>query len=727
MKNEEARRYRTAGNIEVRVSARELPAAGCIEPIVDALDSHLGVVLASSYEYPGRYSRWDIGFFDPPLQITSRDRYLRISALNDRGKVMLRAIVPAVVSLPAVDVCKLTGWSMEVSIRAPEQYLSEEQRSRQWTVFSVLRRLVELFFSSEDRNLGLYGAFGYDLAFQFENVECVLPRGPDKRDLVLFVPDEMFVVDHRKQQAFRYRYEFKVESESTEGLARTGSASLYAGRSSVPKSRDHQPGEFAALVATAKDSFRRGDLFEVVPSQVFYYPAPQPPSGIYRRLREINPSPYGTLMNLGENEYLIGASPEMFLRSEGRRIETCPISGTVARGHDAMSDADQVLRLLNSEKECSELTMCTDVDRNDKARVCEPGSVRVIGRRQIEMYSRVIHTVDHVEGTLRENYDAIDAFLSHAWAVTVTGAPKLWAMRFIERHERSCRHWYGGAIGTLGFDGRINTGLTLRTIRVKDGIGEVRAGATLLMDADPESEEQETELKASALVRALTEQSTSPAQVPRSTADTEGRTRVLLMDHEDSFVNTLADYFRQAGADVATMRPGCSEQALTEQILSSKAEFLCLSPGPGSPSDFNMMRTIKIALRHNLPIFGVCLGLQAMAEYFGSRLGRLDYPMHGKPSLIKVLAGKIFAGLPESFSAGRYHSLHVIQETLSPDLLVTAISDDGIIMALEHRFLPLAAVQFHPESIMSLSQGVGLRIIQNALRSLKSNFSASAA
>ena len=569
MKNEEERRYRTVGNIEVHVCATEMPSAGCIEPIVDALDSHLGVVLASSYEYPGRYSRWDIGFVDPPLQITSRDRYLRISALNDRGKVMLRAIMPAVASLQAVDVCKLTDCSMEVSIRTPQQYFSEEQRSRQWSVFSVLRRLVELFFSAEDRNLGLYGAFGYDLAFQFENVECVLPRGPEKRDLVLFIPDELFVVDHRRQHAFRYRYEFKFESESTEGLARTGRASLYAGCSSAPKSRDHQPGEFAALVTTAKDSFRRGDLFEVVPSQVFYYPAPQPPSEIYRRLREINPSPYGTLMNLGENEYLIGASPEMFLRSEGRRIETCPISGTVDAGHDAISDAEQVLKLLNSEKECSELTMCTDVDRNDKARVCEPGSVRVIGRRQIEMYSRVIHTVDHVEGTLRENYDAIDAFLSHAWAVTVTGAPKLWAMRFIERHERSCRHWYGGAIGTFSFDGRINTGLTLRTIRVKDGIGEVRAGATLLMDADPESEERETELKASALVRALTEQSTKPAQSPRSTADTVGRTRVLLMDHEDSFVNTLADYFRQAGADVATMRPGSSESALTEQILSS--------------------------------------------------------------------------------------------------------------------------------------------------------------
>jgi anthranilate synthase len=162
----------------------------------------------------------------------------------------------------------------------------------------------------------------------------------------------------------------------------------------------------------------------------------------------------------------------MFVRVEGQRIETCPISGTIRRGGDALEDAAQIRTLLNSAKEESELTMCTDVDRNDKSRVCLPGSVRVIGRRQIEMYSRLIHTVDHVEGTLLPELDALDGFLSHAWAVTVTGAPKTWAIRHVEAEERSARRWYGGAIGRMTFDGNMNTGLTLRTIRLKDGIGE---------------------------------------------------------------------------------------------------------------------------------------------------------------------------------------------------------------------------------------------------------------
>src|SRR5699024_11081336 len=116
-------------------------------------------------------------------------------------------------------------------------------------------------------------------------------------------------------------------------------------------------------------------------------------------------------------------------------------------GEDALGDSENIEELLASGKEKSELTMCTDVDRNDKSRVCEPGSVKDIGRRQIEMYSRLIHTVDHIEGTLLPEFDALDAFLTHLWAVTVTGAPKTWAMRFIEQHEAGPRRWYGGAVG----------------------------------------------------------------------------------------------------------------------------------------------------------------------------------------------------------------------------------------------------------------------------------------
>ena len=122
-----------------------------------------------------------------------------------------------------------------------------------------------------------------------------------------------------------------------------------------------------------------------------------------RSLAQINPSPYSFFFNLGNAEYLVGASPEMYVRvTGGRRVETCPISGTIRRGKNAIEDEAQIRKLLNSAKDEAELTMCSDVDRNDKSRVCVPGSVKVIGRRQIEMYSRLIHTVDHIEGTLSD-------------------------------------------------------------------------------------------------------------------------------------------------------------------------------------------------------------------------------------------------------------------------------------------------------------------------------------
>jgi anthranilate synthase len=337
--------------------------------------------------------------------------------------------------------------------------------------------------------------------------------------------------------------------------------------------------------------------------------------------------------------------------------------------------------------------------------------VRVIGRRQIEMYSRVIHTVDHVEGHLREGFDALDAFLAHAWEVTVTGAPKTWAMQFIEDHEKSARAWYGGAVGLLGFDGNMNTGLTLRTIRVKDGVAEVRAGATLLYDSDPDEEERETRIKAAAFIDAIRRPRGPAVEAAATSARPgEGR-RILLVDHQDSFVHTLANYFRQTGAEVLTLRSGFAASTLDE--LSP--DLVVLSPGPGRPRDFGVAGTLAAVIARGVPAFGVCLGLQGMVEHFGGTLGVLAYPMHGKASRIRVLGGRLFEGLPKEFTAGRYHSLFAEVDALPSCLRVTAETEDGVVMAVEHVDLPLDAVQFHPESIMTLDDEVGLRLIRNVV------------
>jgi anthranilate synthase len=689
--------YRTKGGITVRRVVEPIPVDGAIEPVLDALDSRRGVVLASSYEYPGRYTRWDMGFVDPPVAITARGRSYEIEALNERGNVLLRAISRVV---------DPHGEVPDTTERFPE-----EQRSRKPTIFSVIRRITDLFSSADDPHLGLYGAFGYDLVFQFEQLKLRLERG-DQRDLVLYLPDELIVVDHRRERAERRTYEFETVDETTEGIERTGETAPFVGATEVERECDHEPGEYASIVEVARDAFHRGDLFEVVPSRTFFRPCPANPSEIFRRLRERNPSPYGFLIDLGAGEYLVGASPEMYVRVEGDRVETCPIAGTIARGVDPIGDAEQIRTILNSPKDESELTMCTDVDRNDKARICVPGSVRVIGRRQIEMYSRLIHTVDHVEGRLREGFDGLDAFLTHAWAVTVTGAPKIWAMQFIEDHERSARAWYGGAVGLIGFDGRLNTGLTLRTIRIADGVAEVRAGATLLYDSDPQEEEEETSIKASALLDAISRSRAVTAMAEEvMTAPGRGRT-VLLVDHQDSFVHTLADYFRQTGAEVVTWRSGFPPNDLDEL----EPDLVVLSPGPGTPKDFDVSGSVQACIDRSLPVFGVCLGLQGIVEHFGGSLGTLDYPMHGKASLVGTLRGRVFDGFPDEFLAGRYHSLYAIE--IPAELDVTARSDDGVVMGVEHRELPIAAVQFHPESILTLNGRLGHRLIANVMRAL---------
>ena len=690
--------YTTRGG--VAVTRTDTPTGEeTLDRIVAAVGRRRGGILSSGMEYPGRYDRWHLAYVNPCLELVARGRTLRVTALNARGAVLLPAVARAIGG--AVE-----GDHVEVYVPPGEGVFSEEERSRQPTVFTALREIVALFGSDRDPHLGLWGAFGYDLAFQFEPIRLRHTRPDTQRDLVLHLADEVLVVDRRQETCVQYSYEFTVDGVSTAGLPRETEPTPEP----VPSATPPPPvrGTYAGIVERAREKFVRGDLFEVVPSQVFHAPCDSP-ADFFERLRLANPAPFEFLFNLGDDEYLVGASPEMFVRVSGNRIETCPISGTIRRGQDAIEDAHQIRELLTSTKDEAELTMCTDVDRNDKSRICVPGSVRVIGRRQIEIYSRLIHTVDHVEGRLRPGFDALDAFLTHMWAVTVTGAPKTWAMQFIEDHEDGPRRWYGGAVGMIGFDGSLNTGLTLRTAHIERGVAAVRAGATLLYDSDADAEERETELKARALLETLNAASPPAPTTPPPLGATD--LRVLLVDHEDSFVNTLADYFRQQGATVTTLRYGFPAELLEE----IRPDLVVLSPGPGRPTDFACSALLDAVAARELPVFGVCLGLQAMVEHAGGELSLLPTPMHGKPSAVTVRGGELLRELPERFTVGRYHSLYALPEAVRGGFAVTAMSEDGVVMAIEDPAARRWAVQFHPESIMSMADGAGARIIRNVL------------
>jgi anthranilate synthase len=731
------------GGVTITRTARPFDPAGP-PGIASLIDRRRGGVLSSGMEYPGRYTRWHMGYVNPPLEIACRGRQVTARALNQRGLVLLPVIRDAMlrvgVEQPGDAASAADNTTVTVFVPAGERAFTEEERSRQPSVFSVLREITAAF-ACADEHLGLYGAFGYDLAFQFEPVREAIDRSGDQRDLVLHLPDEIWVVDLRRDEATRYSYEFTVGTATTVGLPRETEATPELTPAAGELPPQPAPGRYAAVVGQAKERFKCGDLFEVVPGHTFYERCVSP-SAFYERLRERNPAPFEFLFNLGEGEYLVGASPEMYVRVNGDRVETCPISGTVARGADPMEDAVNIARLIGSAKEESELTMCTDVDRNDKARVCVPGSVRVIGRRQIEMYSRLIHTVDHIEGRLRPGFDALDAFLTHMWAVTVTGAPKAWAMQFIEDNEAERRRWYGGAVGKIGFDGSMNTGLTLRTARISGGVAAVRAGATLLWDSDPESEERETHIKARALLETLREVEAdrqaaeravagSPDDLPAESAGSPGLPeavagplplRVLLVDHQDSFVHTLADYFRQHDAEVTTLRAGFPPALLDELA----PDLVVLSPGPGQPSDFRCDELLAELDARQLPAFGVCLGLQAMVEHAGGELSLLSEPQHGKPGRIQVredVGSALFAGLPAEFAAARYHSLYAKERDVKGGFTVTATTPDGVVMAIEDAEAGRWAVQFHPESILTAAGRSGHQIIANVLAQCRARVS----
>lgn len=704
--------YSTASGIEIDRKVELLATDSALKSVHDNLKHYAGALFASGYEYPGRYNRWDIGFSNPPIEIRSIQRKVQILAKNEKGECMLPWLVGLLENHEHIVESKLLHSRLwEADLKDMDEFFPEEKRSRQPSLFTLLRHLIQQLGSNEDQHLGFFGAFGYDLVFQFDPIQFKHSRQeqPDSR---LFLPDEIVVVDRRLEQAYKISYDFIFNQKSTAGLSRDCPSILELPKTKAKAQKALPKGDYARKVKLIQEGCRRGDYFEVVLSRTLQAEYDGEALEVFRRIQTRNPSPYEFFIQL-ENEQLIGASPEMFVRVEGQRVETCPISGTISRGETPLEDADQIRELLSSDKEEAELTMCTDVDRNDKSRVCHPESVKVLGRRLIEMYSKVIHTVDHVEGILLDDMDGLDAFLSHMWAVTLSGSPKKAAMQTIEDLEDNPRGWYGGAVGVLGLNGDINTGITIRTVQLKDGLANIRVGATLLAASDPESEERETEIKAEAFIKAVTE-SQDPIETPTYMGVHGQGKKVLFVDHQDSFVHTLAGYVRRTGAEVLTLRSGFPISYLED----FKPDLVFLSPGPFNPEHFGLPDFIRELMKRELPLFGVCLGLQGMVEALGGKLGVLDTPQHGVHAMIHHENSSIFEDLPNPMRASRYHSLYAIEKNLPSEFDIIARSQDEIIMGLQHKTYPMAAVQFHPESIHAIRKDAGMKMIDNALKIL---------
>jgi anthranilate synthase component 1 len=357
---------------------------------------------------------------------------------------------------------------------------------------------------------GAVGYVGYESARRFER----LPLAP--RD-VLSLPEAAFSIydtvvcfDHVRHSLLVLAHELEGERESAESrIARVFAAldapmSLPAQGSRVVRAvtANGTPDEYRARVARARELIADGDCIQIVVAQRFdVRPAPEP-LALYRALRHVNPSPYMFLIDVA-GAALVGASPEPFVRVEDGRVVMYPIAGTRPRGRDDTEDAAMEAELRASEKERAEHVMLVDLARNDIGRVSRPGTVRVRELMRVDRFSHVMHLTSVVDGELAPGLDALDAFRACFPAGTVSGAPKIRAMERIAELETDRRGPYAGAVGYLGFDGRMDTCICIRTAVIADGVCRIQAGAGIVADSDPAAEELETRAKARALLRAI--------------------------------------------------------------------------------------------------------------------------------------------------------------------------------------------------------------------------------
>ncbi|RKX29120.1 MAG: anthranilate synthase component I [Candidatus Zixiibacteriota bacterium] len=366
---------------------------------------------------------------------------------------------------------------------------------------------------------GGVGYFSYDTIRWIENL-------PDDNQETIGLPAmrlglfrHIVVFDHLKQEILviaNILHEpgesgFKSSYDNARATVEQMIGRLQSARINVPKETSaktrvkahYTKAEFEHMVRRAKRYIKEGDIFQVVLSQRWQVNSDLSPLSLYRRLRRINPSPYMFLLNFGDCS-IIGSSPEMMVRVEGKSIETRPIAGTRPRGKNEKEDKRLTINLLADTKELAEHTMLLDLGRNDLGRVSIPGSVEVAQKMIVEKYSHVIHLVSSVIGTIKPRVAPLDGMFSCFPAGTVSGAPKIRAMEIIDELEKEKRGVYAGAVAYLDFWGNLDSCIAIRTVVKKGRTYYVQAGAGIVADSKPSREYRETEYKAQALLAAIT-------------------------------------------------------------------------------------------------------------------------------------------------------------------------------------------------------------------------------
>ncbi|MGH9644751.1 MAG: anthranilate synthase component I [Terriglobales bacterium] len=422
--------------------------------------------------------------------------------------------------------------------------------TRTASVFEVIKELLHQHRPAQVEGLppftaGAVGYCAYDSVRQLENIGSRAEDDLDVPDCILMFFDQVLAFDHLRHQIHivasanvqeekpRAAYDRALrEIAQIERKLAAGWASLTpfnvqrrptASRTAKMKQKVHARTpkvKFLESVRRAKEYIAAGDIFQVVLSQRWDFQPDVEPFDLYRALRTVNPSPYMYFLRFGKSGamgarsasstkvsadalHVLGSSPEMLVRAAGRKLEYRPIAGTHPRGKDEAEDAALEKKMLGDEKERAEHVMLVDLGRNDLGRVSEYGSVKVCNLMYVERYSHVMHIVSALEGRLRPELDAMDAFAACFPAGTLSGAPKVRAMQIIEELEPARRGVYGGSVFYADFAGNLDSCIAIRTLLMKGKKAYLQAGAGIVADSDPQREFEETENKARGVLRAV--------------------------------------------------------------------------------------------------------------------------------------------------------------------------------------------------------------------------------
>ena len=627
---------------------------------IEAIHRDGGVWLGCDVVVPQLYRREAKAALDPLLSVHLDGRRLSLVPHSDIGRALAARLAP------------LAGFETR---QGRIEIDFDGAPAEPHPAITLLRRLLAAF-DLRCPEFGFYGTLAFDY-YRLSQGDAIADDG--RRRLVLMLPARVLLSGESGARWVEFRFPGLVPQP--------GEAAAMAPACIERFDDDLPPGGHADAVARGVELMRRGELCSLVLSQTFRRPVQVDAAAAFARLRRDNPYPAMFFARFGDGERVFGASPDVQVRADDQWVETAPVCGTFRRGADPVDDHEQAKALVNSRVDEASLALCADSDRNDKARVCEPGSVQLLQRRRVHLFSTIIHTIDHTRGRRRADVDGFDIVLAHATPATVTGMPKPDARAAIETIEASPRGWYAGAAVRFGSDGSCEALTMLRFARLVGDWAEVRTGGSLLADSDPPREEEETRLKAESMFRVLAGQSPRApvAEPPPATPR-----RVRFVDGGDALAALARESLVQAGCSFADDAP---ITVIGDAPLRRWREQAAAIDGP------------TLALNH---------AALALLERDGAALEALELPQFGRALASTAVPGGLLDALGR-FNAGIHTTHRLSAAALPAGWVLAAQGADGRVIAAVHPVRRIVALAFRPDALRSLQHDAGRRALLAAL------------